>query len=182
MAVADANLVLRLSTGNATGNGNTAASTPGASLGGDVSTTILTNNSLHNLFDAISGDENVALVPEYRLLFVHNNHATDTAGPNGKLWLFTNTAAGAAAITFALDTTGQTALASAAAQSKIIANETTAPAPAETYSSAITKAAGLAIANLPAGFVLPVWIKRTPANGGARSSVNCALRAEWDVL
>lgn len=182
MAVADANLVLRLSTGNATGNGNTAASTPNASLGGDVSTTILTNNSLHNLFDAVSGDENVALVPEYRLLFIHNNHATDVAGPNGKLWLFTNTVAGASTISIALDSTGQTALASAAVQSKIIANETTAPSPAETWSSPLTKAAGISLANLAAGFVLPVWIRRTPSNGGSRSNVTVALRAEWDVL
>jgi hypothetical protein len=181
MAVTDAQLLLKLSTGSAAGSGNAAGSTPAASLGGQISTTVLTNNSLHNLFDAVTGDENAALENEYRLLFIHNSNATDTAGPNGKLWLFTDTPAGAADIAIALDGTGVTALAAATAQSEAVANENTAPT-GESFTSPLTKVAGITLPNLLAGQVLPVWIRRTTANGGARSSVTVALRAEWDVL
>ncbi len=181
MAVTDAQLLLKFSTGSTAGAGNASAGAAATSLGGQISNTVMPNNILHNLFDAVTGDENAALENEYRLIFVHNSNGTDTAGPNGKLWLFADTPAGAARIALALDGTGVSALASTSAQSEAVANENNAPV-GESFTSPLTKAGGIALPNLAPGQVLPIWIRRTTANGGARPSVAASLRAEWDVL
>lgn len=180
MAVTDAQLLLKLSVNTGPGN-STAQANPNDSIGGFMSSTQLTNNSLHNLFDAVTGDENAALDTEYRLIFVHNSNGTDTLGPNTKLWIQTDTPAGAADVAIAVDGTGITSATLATAQAERVANENTAPS-GEAFTSPLSKAAGIAVPNMTAGQVLPVWIRRTAANGGARSSVSATLRLEGDVL
>jgi hypothetical protein len=75
MAIVSTDILFKLATTAGTaGNQNT--STPAASLGKYISTTQITDASLHNLFDVITGDENAASTVDYRAFFVHNNHAT----------------------------------------------------------------------------------------------------------
>jgi hypothetical protein len=61
-----------------TSPGLSTAGTPNDSLGGYVSSTQLTQATLQNLFDDISGDENAAGDIEYRGFFFHNSHASLT--------------------------------------------------------------------------------------------------------
>ena len=75
MAIAASDILIRLSGGS----GN---SDPNAALGGVMSTsTAVTDNTTHNLFDVVSGTESAAGDIEYRGVYVLNNHA-------GGYWLY----------------------------------------------------------------------------------------------
>lgn len=76
MAIVAADILYKFSV--TTGPGNSTAGTASTSLGEFISTTQITDASLHNLFDVVTGDENAASDVEYRCIFVHNNHATLT--------------------------------------------------------------------------------------------------------
>jgi hypothetical protein len=177
MAITATDILIKLSTTAGTaGNQNT--STPAASLGKYISTTQITDASLHNLFDVITGDENAASTVDYRALFVHNNHATLTL-QSPVVWLVSETAGGAS-IAISVDTTATSALASATAQMKTIANELTAPA-TQTFSSPTTKAGGLALSDIPAGQVKGIWVRRSAANTAALDLDNVVIRVEGDT-
>lgn len=177
MPIAQSDLLIKLSVTSGAAGDSTAQASPNASLGKYVSTTQLTDAILNNLFDAISGDENAASTVDYRCLFVHNNHATLTwSAP--KVWLQSETAGGATTA-IGLDPAGVTAKGSAAAQAATIANETTAPA-GVTFSAPTTKGAGLAVADVPAGSVFALWVRRTAANTAALDLDGAVLRAEGD--
>lgn len=75
MAVSSSDILLKYST--TTGPGNSTAGAAGTSLGQFISTTQITSATLNNLFDDVSGAENLAEESEYRCIFIHNNHATD---------------------------------------------------------------------------------------------------------
>lgn len=146
--------------------GDSTAGTPAGSLGKYVSTTVLTDASLHNLFDIISGDENSASEAEYRCLFVLNAHATLSL-QNAVLWISGETGAGAVAA-IAVDDIAASAKGAAAAQADEIADENTAPgAGVGAFSSPTTKATGLALGTIAAGQVKAFWVKRTAGNTAA---------------
>ncbi len=52
--------------------------TAAGSLGKYCSTTEITSGDLHNLLDAVSGEENADSDVKYRCFFILNNHATLT--------------------------------------------------------------------------------------------------------
>ena len=162
MAIVAGDIVIRLSvkTGAA---GDSTGSTPADSLGKYASTTVLTDATLHNLFDIVSGDENAASETEYRCLFVLNNHATLTL-QNAVLWLSGETAGGAGAA-IAIDDIAASAKGAAGAQADEIADENTAPgAGVGSFSSPTTKGTGLALGSIAAGQVKAFWVKRTAGN------------------
>lgn len=162
MPIATSDLLVKLSVVAAAGN--TTAGTPAGSLGDQVSTTQMTDNTLHNIFDQVGGDENAAAVVDYRCLFFHNAHATLTL-ESPKVWIASETAGGAS-VAIGLDPAGVTVVGLASAQAATIANELTAPA-GVTFSAPTTKVGGLVPANIPAGSVVAVWVRRTAANNAA---------------
>ena len=158
--------------------GDTTAGTAATSLGDQISTTAITDATLDNLFDVITGDENAASDVEYRCFFVHNNHATIT-WENVVCWLSAEVGGGAVAA-ISVDTTGVTAKGSASAQAKTVANEQTAPA-TQTFTAPTTKGTGLAIGNIPAGSVAAIWVRRTAANTSAVNNDGVTIRCEGDT-
>lgn len=177
MAITATDILYKLSVTAAAGD-TTAQPDPNASLGDQISTTQITDASLHNLFDVVTGDENAASDVEYRCFFVHNNHAT-LAWQNVVVWLSAEVGGGAAAA-ISVDTTGVTAKGSASAQAKTVANESTAPA-TQTFTSPTTKGTGLSIGNIPAGSVAAIWVRRTAANTGAVDNDGVTIRCEGDT-
>ena len=177
MAIVAADILFKLSV--TTGPGNSAAQAdPNLSLGEFISTTAITDATLHNLFDVVTGDDNAASDVEYRLFFIHNAHATLTwQAP--KVWLSAETAGGAN-IAISVDTTAASALANASAQAKEVANEDTAPT-AQTFSSPTTKATGLAVSDIAAGQVKGIWVRRTAANSAALDNDDVTLTVEGDT-
>lgn len=179
MAIVAGDIVFRHSvkTGAA---GDSTAGTPAGSLGKYVSTTALTDATLHNLFDIVTGDENAASEAEYRCLFVLNNHAT-LALQNAVLWISGETAGGAAAA-IAIDDIAASAKDASAAQADEIADENTAPgAGVGAFSSPTTKGTGLALGSIAAGEVKAFWIKRTAAATAALDLDGVVLSVAGDT-
>jgi len=178
MAIVAGDILYKLSilTGSA---GNSAAQPdPNASLGKYISTTQLSGTPLNNLFDNVSGDENAASEAEYRLIFIHNAHATLTL-LSPVVWISAETAGGAV-LAISVDTTAASAIGSASAQAKQVVDENTAPS-SQTFSAPTTKGTGLALSDIPAGQCKGVWVRRTAANTAALDNDGGTLRVEGDT-
>lgn len=171
MAIADSDIVYRLSGGASNSNVNN-------SIGGVMSSTAWAGGTLHDLFDVISGDENAASTVDYRCVYVRNSHATLTWGPNIKVWITAQTAGGAT-LDIGLDPAG-VGNGTTTGVAATPANETTAPA-GVTFSGPTTKGTGLAPANVPAGSAFALWIRRTAANSAAAANDGATVRAEGDT-
>ena len=137
-------------------SGGAANSSAAASLGGVISSTEVTADAL---FDDVSGDQAASGHTDYRCIYIMNEDA-DTLS-NAKLWIQSNTASEDTAITIGLD------LAGVSATADTIADETTAPDPAVTFSTAVDKANGLAVGNLAQNAYYGIWIKRVVDSSAA---------------
>jgi hypothetical protein len=153
-------------------SGGAGNATPAASLGGIISTTEVTNNSLNDLWDDVSGTEAAAGGTEYRCIYVKNTHATLSLTLS-KFWIDTQTTASGDAITVGLDLAGVNATANT------IANETTAPNPAVTFITAVDKANGLDTGTVAAGQRYGIWIKRV-VNAGAGAATSNSYILKWE--
>lgn len=176
MAIVSTDILYKFSVAAAAGN--TTGGTANTSLGDQISTTQITDATLNNLFDDVSGDENAASDVEYRGYFVHNAHATLT-WETPVVWLASEVGGGASAA-ISVDDTAASAIGSASTQMKTIANESTAPA-TQTFTSPTTKGTGLALSNLPAGQCKGIWVRRTAANTGAVNNDGVTIRCEGDT-
>ncbi|NOJ28233.1 MAG: hypothetical protein DA330_09515 [Nitrososphaera sp.] len=153
------------------GAGNT---DPNAALGGAISTTQLTDNTLNNLWDDVSGAESSAGDTEYRCIYVKNAHGTLTL-QSAKIWIETNTTSPANAMSIALGGEGMNGTA------ETVANESTAPV-GETFSQPTNYAGGLSLGNLTAGSTYPIWVKRViPASTSAVDNVTYVLKVQGDT-
>jgi hypothetical protein len=177
MAITATDILFKLSKNTGPGN-SSAQANPNDSIGGFMSSTQITDATLHNLYDVITGDENALSTIDYRCFFIHNNHATLT-WESVKVWLFSETAGGATAA-IAIDGTGVVSATSASAQAERITNETTAPS-GESFTAPTTKGTGLAVGNIGAGQCIAIWVRRTAANTAAVDTDGVIIRAEGDT-
>ncbi len=161
------------SAGNSTSQGNV-----NNSLGKYISTTEITDNTLHNLFDKITGDENAASTVDYRCIFVHNSHGSLTLEA-AVIWI-SNQVSGGASIAIGLDPAGNKAIGDSSAQAAEVADELSAPA-GVTFSAPTSKATGLSIGDLPAGQCRAVWVRRTAANSAAVDNDGATLSYAGDT-
>lgn len=176
MAIVAGDLLFKFSVAAAAGD--TTGGTAATSLGDQISTTVITDATLNNLWDDITGAENAASEAEYRGIFIHNNHATLSL-QNAVVWLSAEVGGGAVAA-ISVDTTGITVKGSGTAQMKTIADENTAPA-TQTFSAPTTKGTALTIGTIPAGSVCGIWIRRTAANTIAVTNDGVTIRVEGDT-
>lgn len=177
MVMAASDLQRKLSINTGPGN-STAQGNPNDSLGRFMSSTQLTDNSLHNLFDLTTGDENAASRVEYRCIFVHNVHATLTA--YSAMAFISNQVTGGADIAIGLDTTGNVAATSASPQTVARpADEATAPA-GISFSAPTTKAGGLSIGDLAPGQARAIWVRRTNTNSSAVDNDGATISVGFD--
>lgn len=167
MAIVQADIQIKLSGGS--GNAD-----PDASLGGAISTTGITDATLSNLFDQVSGDESSAGDTEYRCFYFKNNHGS-LALQNAVVWVDANTPASDTSVEIALAGEGVNGTA------ETIANESTAPS-GETFSAPATKGAGLSVGNIPAGQHIAVWVKRIiNAAAAANNLDNVIIKIEGET-
>lgn len=172
MPVSSADVLIKLST-KVGAAGNSTAGTPNGSLGKYISTTEITDATLNNLFDDVSGDENLANDVEYRCVFIHNAHAS-ISFDNVRIYLVSEVAGGASAA-IGVDTTAASAVGAAAAQALEIADENTAPA-GVAFSSPVDLANAINLGNIAAGSCRAFWIRRTAANTAAVANDGVTLR------
>ena len=167
MAILNTDLVLRLS-------GGAANADPNASLGGAKSSTAVTDNSINNFWDNISGTESNDGDTEYRCGYIHNANATLTA-ENVRIYISTDTTSATEEVDIGLGT------AAINATEQTVANESTAPS-GVTFSHPQTYAAGLVSANIPAGQHRSVWFKRVVDSGTAAKNNNTyVLKCDCDT-
>lgn len=177
MAITASDIQFRLSVNTGPGN-STAQADPNDSIGGFVATTQVTDATLHNLFDVITGDENAASDVEYRCFFVVNKHATLT-WYSAVAWLQSETAGGAS-VAIAKDGTGVVAYDGAGAQAERIADESTAPS-GESFSSPTTKGTGISLGDIGPDECIAIWVRRTAANSAALDADGVVIRVEGDT-
>ena len=177
MAITATDILFKFSVKTGTA-GNSTAGTADGSLGKYISTTQITDATLNNLFDDVTGDENAASDVEYRCIFIHNAHATLT-WQSVVAWLSAEVAGGANAA-IAIDGVAASAIGATAAQADEVANEGTAPT-GEAFSSPTTKATGLSIGNLSAGNCRAIWVRRSATNSAALDNDGVTVRAEGDT-
>lgn len=180
MAITSTDLLYKFSvkTGAA---GNSTAGTAAGSLGKYISTTQITDATLNNLFDDVTGDENAAsAVVDYRCIFIHNAHAS-LAWQSPVVWISAETANGVDCA-IATDNTAASAIGSASAQAAEIATETTTPTGVSAFSGPTSKATGLSLgASIAAGSCKAIWIRRTSANRAALDNDSVTVRCEGDT-
>jgi hypothetical protein len=168
---------LSVTTGSA---GNTVAQAdPNAALGKYISTSDWNQSVLAgNLFDLITGDQNAAGAVDYRCVFVWNNHATNTwYAP--KVWV-SEQIAGGADVAIGLDPAGVVPVGQSGAQAATVANEATAPA-GVTFSTPLSKPAGLSVADVPAGSCFAVWLRRTATDSAAKDADGVTIETSGDT-
>lgn len=133
-------------------SGGASNADPNAALGGLISSVALIDNSLHNLFDKVTGAEALAGDIEYRAIFIKNTHASLTL-EGAKVYINSNTPS--------VDTSVLIALADEAVGSdtiETIADESTPPS-GPVFSLAETAGAALSIGDLAPGEMKAIWVK-----------------------
>ena len=180
MPVSSSDVQRRLTTKDGTA-GNSQPGTPNGSLGKYVATTLLTDNTLHNLFDLVTGAENQAQESEYRCLAFLNNHATSSM-TNLKAWIVSQ---GSGGVNFEIgaDTNGAAPKDQTSAQFLEVANEDTAPA-GVAFSAPTTEGAAITLGGgtVPAGSVVGLWIRRIATDSPAKSGDDVLIRIKWDSV
>jgi len=168
MPITTSDLLIRLSGGGSN-------SDPNASLGGVMSTTTaVTDNTTHNLFDQVSGTESLAGDTEYRGVYLLNNHGSLTA-QNTHVYISSNTGSADTTIDIALAGEGVNAT------METIVNENTAPA-GESFTAPTTYATGLDMGNLTFGQRYGLWIRRTvTASAAAVNDDACTIKYDCDT-
>ena len=156
-------------------SGGAANADPNASLGGIISTTQITDNSLHNLFDKISGAEAEAGDIEYRCIFIKNTHASLTY-QGVKIYISTNTPSPSTDVNISVATESGSPV-------QTIANESAAPS-AQTFSNPTNIGTALTIGDLAPGASKGIWIKRVVTAGAsafANDSVILSYEGDTDA-
>lgn len=178
MPIAASDILLLLST-TAGAAGDTNTGTPGSSLGKYVSTTTIDDDVEGELFTPATGEQNAASLVQYQCVFVKNAHATLTL--TGAKVYVESEVSGGATVAIAIDSTAKSDADSASAQALQIANDTTAPAPALTYSTPTTPAAALTLGDLAPDEVKALWVRRSLANTAAKNNDGFRLTVFGDT-
>lgn len=180
MPIAASDLLFKLSVKTGSAGNSTAQGDPNASLGKYISTTQVTDNTLNNLFDNVTGEENAASDVEYRCIFIHNAHGSLSL-TSPKVWISAEVSGGAS-VAIAVDSNvAASAIGSSSAQATEIADESTAPSPALSFSSPTTQGTGLSVGDIAAGFCKAIWIRRTAANTSPKNNDGCTISIAGDT-
>jgi hypothetical protein len=112
---------------------------------------------------------------DYRCIYIHNSNATLTL-LSPVIWISSNTPTTDDDVYIAIGNSAVNGTETA------VGSQTTAPTPSLTFTQPASKAAGLALGDLPAGQHRAVWIRRN-VNAGAAAVTNNAftLRVEGDT-
>ena len=150
-------------------SGGASNTDPALSIGGVKSSTA----AGATVFDDVASAEASAGDIEYRLVYIHNAHATLTL-LGAKVWIQTNTPSANTDVAIGLGVGGLNATETA------VANENTAPG-SVTFSQPASFAAGLTLGDLAPGQHYGVWVRRTVTAGAAVAADNFTLRVQGDT-
>ena len=154
--------------------------TPATSLGGWMSVTQLSSTPLDNLFGDITIAQNDAGQVDYRCVFVANFTATGYMMKQAFVWLPQSAYIPAgASLAVGVDPSGVVPYQSTHQQAAIIANSLTAPPVTTWYGPSIIYNLGLPITDVPPGYAVGIWLKRTATNSVAYTPQQLALQVAF---
>lgn len=151
-------------------SGGSANSNPLLSLGGAKSSV----ESGANLFDDVPSAEASAGKIEYRCIYIHNAHPTESYLDPVKVWIAANTPSTSTTLEIGVGTSGLNGT------EQTVANESTAPV-GVTFSAPSSFASGIALMTIPAGQHISIWIRRTVTAGAAAFADSATLSVQGDV-
>ncbi len=160
MAITSGDIQFRLS-------GGASESDPNLSLGGVISSVAISDASVENLFDNVSGAESTAGDTEYRGFYVRNNHGSLTWQDVG-VWISTETPSADSLIDLALAGEGVNVT------METIANESTAPV-GETFTHITSEGTRLVIGDIPSTQFMGIWVKRVISSTAAAADADAAI-------
>lgn len=154
---------------------------PGNSWGNYCSTTPWSTTPYDNLFPDITGPENTGLQVDYECVFIWNNTLSGNSMLNAVAWLpTTSLTAGGATLAIAADPTASSILSSHSAQALGISGPTVQPSGLTVWSPpSSSNAGGVALGNIPPGFVKAVWIQRTATNSSPVNNQTFGLQVDF---
>jgi hypothetical protein len=189
-AIVASDILMKLSAPGAT-TGNSVGGTAGNSWGNYISTTVISNTPLDNLFTDITGAENAAGQVDYACLFIHNNTSSGNSMLNTVAWLPTSSyVTGGATLQIAADPTGATTLSSSAQQAVKITANTNAPSGVSGWvsntstapTSGNSYANGVYLGTIQPGYVYAVWFKRTANNTAPVNNDGAGIQINFDTM
>lgn len=148
MPIASTDIKYRLSGGAS--NANPLLSIGGAKSSVDVPA---------GLFDGVAAEESLAGDIEYRVIYIHNAHATESL-VGAVAWFSGNTPSASSILEMGLGTSAVNGV------EQTLANEGAAPV-GVTFSSPASKSTGVALGTIPAGQSRALVLRRTVAAGAA---------------
>lgn len=160
MPITTAEITFRLS-------GGAANSDPNAALGGAKSSVAITDATVANLFDNVSGAESTAGDTEYRCFYVNNGNGSLT-WQNVRVFIQTNTPSAGSDIAIAAAGEGVNGTA------ETVGNESTAPT-GESFTQPTDYAGGISLGNIPAGQHHAVWVRRVITAAAAAVNADSAV-------
>lgn len=154
-------------------SGGSTNTDPNACLGGVQSTTQIVDNTLHNLFNLVTGAEALSGYIDYRGIYIKNNNGSLTLNTPIAVWLAQNTSDNE--IYIGLDPNGVNVT------METIANINTAPA-GVTFTQPASFGAGLSVAQIPSGQSFGLWVKRSvPAATVANNAATFQIEIQGDT-
>jgi len=190
MAIAASDLKKYYTQGGGSSDGG-AAGSAAVSLGGYRGSGEITDNTDNNLFDDITGAQAAAGHTDYRCFAFKNAHGS-LALQGAKVWISTDEANADTAISIAVEVpTGDASTGTA----QSVVSETTAPtvnagnvsnwvasATADSYANGIAVNINGHSADMAAGNIVLVWVRRVVSAGAAAASaVNFTVRLQGDT-
>lgn len=142
--------------------------TPGNSRGKYMSTTLVnTQTTLDNLFLDATGASNIAMEVNYQCLFLANNTTTGNNMLSPKVWLPQAFYVNHTSTTMVgSDPTGVVPQLGAAVQGATISAVTQSPNVTNWVFPSATMSQGVAVPNIPPGYCIAIWFKRSLTNSG----------------
>lgn len=148
-------------------------------LGGFISTTVVPDATVGNIFPAMTGPENAAENADFTCIFVHNNHPTLTLR-NARVWV-SGDVAGGAVTAIAADPTLASAVDASTDQAVTIADKNTVPAGVGPFTEPTDPSSAVVLGDLGPGQVRAFWVRRTATNSGAMSADGATFRVDGDT-
>jgi hypothetical protein len=187
-AIVSSDILFKLSAPSAS-SGNSATGTPGSSWGNYISTTVISNTPLDNLFTDITGAQNAADQVDYACIFIHNNTASGNSMLNTVAWLpLSLFVAGGALVALAGDTFAASAIGSGSQQAVKITAATNAPAgvsgwvsPTSTAPTFPSYTNGIQLGTIAPGNCRAVWIRRSAQNTAPVNNDGFTLEVDFDT-
>ncbi|MGI4849328.1 MAG: hypothetical protein ACRYGK_14485, partial [Janthinobacterium lividum] len=126
-----------------------------------------------SIFDDVSAAESSAGDVEVRCIYVHNAHATLTL-QNAVAWFPANTPSTSTVVELGVGTSAVNGT------EQTVTDENTAPS-GVTFVAGATKAAGVALGDIPPGQSRALWTRRTVTAGAAAFADSFTLRVEGET-